>query len=104
MIPVMSTDDPGFRLPKPVAGDLRIHKLYAGPDRWLEIARRAKAAGMSASAYLNELVDRDKVDDSGRPVWRRIRTRPNSRCPDSPLPPTRRTPRKPGKEQHSTKV
>jgi len=62
-------DDVTPRLPKPVAGDLRIHKLYAGPDRWVEIAQRAKRAGMTVSAYLNALIDRDELDADGRPVW-----------------------------------
>lgn len=56
-------------LPKPVAGDLRIHKVYAQPERWLAIAQRAKRAGLSVSAYLNALIDRDELDDEGRPVW-----------------------------------
>ncbi|MEN3308830.1 MAG: hypothetical protein V7603_5032 [Micromonosporaceae bacterium] len=64
----MDTDD-AIPLPKPVAGELRIHKVYASPDRWREIARRAKLAGMSVSAYLNALIDRDEIDSAGRPVW-----------------------------------
>lgn len=65
----METDDTRLRLPKPVAGELRIHKVYAGPDRWLTIAQRAQLANMSVSAYLNALIDRDELDEKGRPVW-----------------------------------
>jgi hypothetical protein len=65
----MDTHDAIPQLPKPVAGDLRIHKVYAGPERWLAIAQRAKRAGMSVSAYLNALIDRDELDADGRPVW-----------------------------------
>ncbi len=61
--------DTDVRLPQPVAGNLRIHKAYAPPERWLMIADRAKKAGMSVSSYLNALVDRDVLDGDGCPVW-----------------------------------
>ncbi|HKS98888.1 MAG TPA: hypothetical protein VJT31_05090 [Rugosimonospora sp.] len=61
--------DTEAQLPKPVAGDLLQHKMYVSRERYLLIARRAKAAGMSISKYLNALVDRDEVDADGRPAW-----------------------------------
>lgn len=59
------------RLPAPVAsapGLLR-HVAYMPPDKYRLVRARARAAGKSVSAYLNELVDRDQVDANGRPVW-----------------------------------
>ena len=64
------------RLPRPVAGDLRIHKAYAPPERWLLIADRAKKANMSVSSYLNALVDRDELDENGCPAWASAATSP----------------------------
>ncbi len=77
----------GKRLPKPVAGDLRIHKVYAGPERWLEIAARAERAGMSVSAYLNALIERDEVDETGTPSWAAERAHQTAQLPLSTLHP-----------------
>ncbi len=61
--------DKDARLPKPVAGDLRLLKAYVPPAKWAHVMDRAKNAGMSVSGYLNALIDRDELDASGRPVW-----------------------------------
>jgi hypothetical protein len=64
----MDTED-RIALPKPVAGDLRIHKVYAPPKEWVEIALRARLAGMSVSAYFRTLAARDELDADGKPAW-----------------------------------
>ena len=61
--------DTDARLPKPIGGDLRQLKAYVPPERWAEVTERAKKAGLTVSRYLNALIDRDEVDDTGTPVW-----------------------------------
>lgn len=49
--------------------DLRAVKAYVPLQKWQAVMDRAELAGMSVSAYLNALIDRDQVDAAGRPVW-----------------------------------
>ncbi|GGM22280.1 hypothetical protein ACFFX1_11230 [Dactylosporangium sucinum] len=66
--------DTDARLPKPVAGDLRLLKAYVPPERWADVTERAKRAGLTVSGYLNALIDRDELDDTGTPVWAAARS------------------------------
>jgi hypothetical protein len=59
--------------------DLRAVKAYVSVDRWRDVMTRAALAGMSVSAYLNALIERDQLDGDGRPVWAPVR-------PDEELP------------------
>jgi hypothetical protein len=54
---------------KAVAGDLHLLKSYVPLDMKLTVEQRAAKAGLSVSAYLKSLIERDEVDDGGRPVW-----------------------------------
>lgn len=62
-------DTEALSLSKAVAGDLHLLKVYVPPDQKITVMRRAAKAGLSVSAYLKSLIERDEVDDSGRPVW-----------------------------------
>jgi hypothetical protein len=59
------------RIPGPATAnsDLRAIKAYMPSAKWAVVMDRAEKAGISASAYVNALIDRDHVDDAGRPVW-----------------------------------
>jgi hypothetical protein len=56
-------------VPAGVGTDLRQVKAYVPLQKWQDVMDRAELAGMSVSAYLNALIDRDQLDESGRPVW-----------------------------------
>lgn len=49
--------------------DLRAVKAYVSLQKWQDVMDRAARAGMSVSAYLNALIDRDPLDEAGRPAW-----------------------------------
>ena len=59
------------RIPGPAAvnSDLRAVKAYVPTSKWAEVTDRAARAGLTVSAYLNVLIDRDPLDEHGRPVW-----------------------------------
>ena len=68
MLHCMSTQS--RKIPKaPITTDLRTLKTYVTIEMWCEAMDRAEKAGMSLSKYLAELIARDQLDESGRPVW-----------------------------------
>jgi len=59
------------RVPGPagVGTDLRAVKAYVPLSKWAEVTERAQKAGLTVSAYLKALIDRDTLDSDGRPDW-----------------------------------
>jgi hypothetical protein len=59
------------RIPRPpVPGtDRVVVRAYVTVDEHALISDRADAAGLSVSRYLWSLVERDQVDEHGRPTW-----------------------------------
>jgi hypothetical protein len=59
------------RIPRPGSPttDLRALKTYVSIAKWNEVMDRAEKSGLSASRYINALIDRDQLNSEGRPVW-----------------------------------
>lgn len=59
------------RTPAPagIGTDLRAVKAYVPTETWAEVMDRAEKADMTVSAYLRTLIERDVLDEDGRPVW-----------------------------------
>lgn len=74
---------PQRRIPRPSNSetDLRSLKAYVPVDTWSEVMDRAEKAGLSVSRYLSALIDRDQLDEHGRPVWA-----PHANAEAEPLP------------------
>lgn len=53
-------------------GGLERRLLQARVDEplWSKANKAADAAGISVSAYIQNLIDRDEMDSNGCPVWR----------------------------------
>jgi hypothetical protein len=60
------------RVRRPHVGGLKRMLLQARVDEqsWTKANKAADAAGISMSAYIQSLIDRDEVDADGCPVWR----------------------------------
>lgn len=61
------------RVRRPHVGGLKRMLLQARVDEqsWSKANKAADAAGISMSAYIQSLIDRDETDAEGCPVWRR---------------------------------
>jgi len=59
------------RIPGPagVGTDLRAVKAYVDVAVWAEVYDRAEKGGMTVSAYLRALIERDTLDPNGCPTW-----------------------------------
>lgn len=55
--------------PAGIGTDLRAVKAYVPIETWAEVMDRADKAGMTVSAYLRALIERDVLDEDGRPAW-----------------------------------
>ena len=53
-------------------GGLERRLLQARVDEpsWSKANKAADAAGISMSAYIQDLIDRDEIDSNGCPIWR----------------------------------
>lgn len=49
--------------------DLRAVKAYVPTSTWAEVYDRSEKAGLTVSAYLRALIERDTLDQDGRPTW-----------------------------------
>jgi len=61
------------RIPGPANADtdMRSLKTYVPVEKWSEVMDRVEKIDdkMSVSKYLAALIDRDELDETGRPVW-----------------------------------
>ena len=66
------------RAKSPRVDGLKRMLLQARVDErsWSKANKAADAAGISVSAYIQSLVDRDETDADGCPVWRRASHEP----------------------------